>query len=47
MRLILGNVLWNFDLELCEESQNWTNQKVFVVWEKPPLMVRVRDVRRS
>ncbi|KAK4935608.1 hypothetical protein LTR10_023369 [Elasticomyces elasticus] len=45
MRMILGNFLWNFDLQICEESQNWMKQKVYVVWEKPPLIVRVKDVR--
>ncbi|OCT49467.1 Isotrichodermin C-15 hydroxylase [Cladophialophora carrionii] len=42
MRSILGRVLWNFDMELCEESQRWPDQKVFVVWSKPPLMVHLR-----
>ncbi|KAI1776940.1 cytochrome P450 [Hypoxylon cercidicola] len=47
MRLILARVLWNFDLELCDESRNWTDQRVFVVWEKPPLVVRVRPAVRD
>jgi hypothetical protein len=39
MRLILAMVLYTFDLRLCDESKNWNDQKVFVLWEKPPLMV--------
>jgi cytochrome P450 len=30
MRVILARVIWNFDMELCEESKSWgTNLKVF------------------
>lgn len=47
MRLILAKLLWNFDVELCEESKNWaTEQKVFILWEKGPLMVRLKKVSR-
>ena len=28
MRLILARMLWNFDLELQPDSQDWTSQKV-------------------
>ena len=45
MRLILTKVLYNFDLELCPESEEWVDQKVFTLWEKHPLMVKLRDVR--
>lgn len=45
MRLILTKVLYNFDLELCPESENWTDQKVFTLWEKHPLIIKLRDVR--
>ncbi|KAF4213397.1 hypothetical protein CNMCM5878_000031 [Aspergillus fumigatiaffinis] len=38
MRLILARLLWNFDLELCEESLAWSDQKAYTIWEKPPLM---------
>ncbi|RDW74643.1 cytochrome P450 [Aspergillus mulundensis] len=42
MRVILARVLWNFDLELCEESSNWVDQKSYVLWEKPGLMCRLK-----
>ena len=47
MRSILARVLWHFDMELCEESRDWANQKVFILWDKPALNVRLtaRDVR--
>ena len=42
MRLILARMLWNFDLKLCDESCGWKeSQKVFNVWEKKPLKVKV------
>lgn len=44
MRLILAKVLWNFDLKLTEESQDWAeSQRTFALWEKPPLMVETRE----
>jgi len=41
LRSILGKLLWNFDIEVCEESRNWVNQKTFILWEKPPLYVQL------
>lgn len=42
MRSILARVLWHFDLELCDESSDWARQKVFILWDKPALNVRLR-----
>jgi hypothetical protein len=41
MRLILARVLWNFDLEIQDKSEDWTDQPIMVIWHKRPLMVRV------
>ncbi|KAL4894556.1 cytochrome P450 [Aspergillus ambiguus] len=41
MRVILARVLWNFDLELASESDGWDKQKVYTLWDKGPLMVRI------
>ncbi|GKZ31010.1 hypothetical protein AbraIFM66950_010930 [Aspergillus brasiliensis] len=41
MRIIVARLLWNFDLELCEESRHWSEQKTFAVWEKSPLMCKL------
>ncbi|OJD28891.1 cytochrome p450 [Diplodia corticola] len=47
MRLILANVLWHFDLELCPESNDWVNQGVYTIWEKGPLKCKLKPVARS
>jgi cytochrome P450 len=45
MRLILSKVLFDFDLELQPESQDWiAKQKVYTLWEKAPLMVKLKEV---
>jgi cytochrome P450 len=41
--LVLARVLWNFDLELCDESKEWHQQKSYTLWEKPPLMCKVKE----
>ena len=49
MRLILAKILWNFDLELAGDGngKDWiTTQKVFILWEKGPLNVFLKPVRR-
>jgi hypothetical protein len=40
--LILARVLWKFDLELCDESNGWHEQKAYTLWEKPPLLCKVK-----
>lgn len=45
MRLLLAAVVLNFDLELCGESAEWADQKVFTLWEKPELMCRLKSVK--
>jgi hypothetical protein len=47
MRLILAKVLWNFDLSLEQESENWTNQKLQLTWRRGPLMVKLAPVKRT
>ncbi|KAL0929777.1 cytochrome p450 [Colletotrichum truncatum] len=48
MKLILAQIVWHFDLELAEESQGWAEkQKIFILWDKAPLMVHLRAVKRS
>ena len=43
MRSILARMLWNFDMKLCEASKKWTDQRVFVLWEKLPLLVKLTE----
>ncbi|KAF4170046.1 hypothetical protein CNMCM6936_005191 [Aspergillus lentulus] len=47
MRVILARVLWSFDLELCKDSRDWKDQKVFVICERGSLMCKLtmRDDR--
>jgi cytochrome P450 len=44
MRLILASVMLRFDLELCERSQNWLDQKTYALWMKNPLLCKVTRV---
>jgi hypothetical protein len=42
MRAILVRLLWQSDIELCEESQGWLKgQKVFVLRDKPDLWIKL------
>ncbi|GME31785.1 Cytochrome P450 [Neofusicoccum parvum] len=44
MRVVLVKVLYNFEFEnLCEESENWIDQKVWGFWKKPQLMVQLTE----
>lgn len=46
MRLILARVVWNFDLELEDKGQDWTDQLIMIIWLKRPLMVKVTERKR-
>jgi hypothetical protein len=47
MRLILAKVLFEFDMELAEQSVDWmAGQKVYGLWKKPALTVKLQRVRR-
>lgn len=42
MRLIMARIIYNFDIELQEDSKGWaTEQKHYWIWEKPELHVKV------
>ncbi|KAI1780665.1 benzoate 4-monooxygenase cytochrome P450 [Hypoxylon cercidicola] len=44
-RVILTKLIYNFDVELMPESSDWlTNQKNYIAWHKPPLMVKLMPV---
>lgn len=47
MRLLFALFLWHFDVELVDKHQNWMDQPVFTLWEKPPLMVTIRPASRD
>ncbi|KAF9694889.1 hypothetical protein EKO04_006712 [Ascochyta lentis] len=47
MRLILAKLLWTFDVELVRPEMDWMEeQRVFALWEKPPLEVKLTAVQR-
>ncbi|KAK1597519.1 cytochrome P450 [Colletotrichum navitas] len=48
IKTVLAKLLWNFDLELAEDSEEWMEtQKIYTIWEKGPLHVYLRPVARG
>ncbi|KAJ6088480.1 hypothetical protein N7486_009741 [Penicillium sp. IBT 16267x] len=49
MRLILARMIVNFEIELAEPDSDWIDQKVYNLWEKPPLMLKLipKDMAKS
>ncbi|VTO93816.1 unnamed protein product [Fusarium graminearum] len=47
MRLLLTRFLWKFDVELMPESREWKNQKIYNLWEKGSLHVKLTEVARE
>ncbi|KAF1963728.1 benzoate 4-monooxygenase cytochrome P450 [Byssothecium circinans] len=46
MRLLCAGVTLNFDLELVSQD-DWTDQKVYILWDKNPLMVKLTPVTKA
>ena len=44
MRLILALIIFNFDLRLSKESENWIQQKNFFMWQKSTLSVYLQPL---
>ena len=42
MRLILASVFLHFDLELCDETGDWLDQENYILWDKKPLIVKLK-----
>jgi cytochrome P450 len=42
IRTILARLVWHFDFEMLDSSRDWEKQKVFVLWSKPSLMVKIK-----
>jgi cytochrome P450 len=49
MRLILGRLVWEFDIESMngEEMTRWEDLRTFVLWEKRPVEVRIKQRQAS
>lgn len=43
VRLLLAKLLYNFNIE-SEVGPDWRDQDVYVIWDRKPLMCRLRDV---
>lgn len=52
LRLILGHFLWYFDIEFADGAPLWSPEddfkglKAYNTWEKSPLMISLKDVRK-
>ena len=52
MRIIMGRLLWNFDIISVDGAPNWNpanemgKAKSFMTWEKPDLILKVVPVKR-
>jgi cytochrome P450 len=44
MRLIMAKVLYAFDFELAPESEDWNDQETFILWQKKPLICKLKAV---
>lgn len=47
MRLILCKLLWNFDITLIPESEQWFPHDMLVVWKSPDLLLKLHPVQRE
>lgn len=46
-RLVLCKLLWNFDLQLEGNHDNWVDDaRFYILWELQPLKVRLTPVKR-
>ncbi|KAE8412379.1 cytochrome P450 [Aspergillus pseudocaelatus] len=47
MRLILALIIFNFDLKLSDDSQDWIQQKNILMWQRGPLKVHLTPIHRN
>lgn len=47
LRLIVCKFLWNFDLKLLPECDNWIKQNTYMLWEKKALNVCLVPIRQE
>ncbi|KAJ6036424.1 hypothetical protein N7540_000703, partial [Penicillium herquei] len=43
IRVILSKLFYNFNLQICKESESWIDQEVYTLWDKPALMIELQD----
>lgn len=43
LHLVIARLLWKFDVEVLEGQEDWLSaQRVFVLWDKGPLMIKLK-----
>ncbi|OBR14494.1 Cytochrome P450 [Colletotrichum higginsianum IMI 349063] len=42
MRVILARVIWNFEMQIADDSRDWTEQELFGLWKKGPLNIHLK-----
>ncbi|KAK7513101.1 isotrichodermin C-15 hydroxylase [Phyllosticta citriasiana] len=47
MRVILARILFEFDIEMVDPDFDWMKQKLYLLWEKPALNVRLTPVEHA
>lgn len=48
MRLIIARLIFEFDMELADKSRDWLeNARVYTIWSKQPLYVRLTPAKRG
>lgn len=45
-KVCIARLVLNFDMELMEESKEWNRQKVYLLYEKRPLNVKLTEVTK-
>ncbi|KAL4866519.1 hypothetical protein BDV12DRAFT_210446 [Aspergillus spectabilis] len=46
IRLIIALIIWNFDLKLADDCQDWIKEKNFLMWQKGPLKTYLTPAER-
>ncbi len=41
MRLVVARMVWEFEMELADKGENWVDQRMYGLWDKKPLMVKL------
>lgn len=47
MKLILARIIYNFDIQLVDEENDWMKQDTYILWDKGPLPVYLTPIRSS
>lgn len=45
MRLVLARLFFEYDFELMLSYENWHDQKIYLLWEKGPLVVKLTPAK--